>query len=698
MDRESARQEIRRHISCTRYLEKSRSGLYCCPYCGSGTGRNHTGALKLYGTNTWTCHACGKSGDVIDLYQQETGADYNTALHQLADEIGVIVDTYQPTAAADFSDAFDEVIQRELSQATQEPPKTPADGQAANKGINPPPAAQNATEGKIEGMEQAPANYMAYYQQCRARLNDPAAQAYLSFRGISPETAAAYWIGYDPAADPASAPGGAGEIKHPVPRLIIPTSAGHYIARRTDGGQGFEKMNPKGGKPFIFNWKALTAQDVREVFITEGAFDALAIMEAGGTAAALNSTSNAETLLKLLEKKRTAATLILCLDNDEAGKKATDTLRAGLQRLNISHITADICCGSKDPNEALTTDRQAFTAAIENAIRQAGEKPDNVSYYIQNLMGEEIARFKKDIKTGYANLDEKAGGLYSGLYVLAAISSLGKTTFAHQMADQIAAAGNDVLFFSMEQSRLEMVSKSIARRTAQKDIANAVTSLAIRKGYLPQIVQDAAQEYQQATGDRLSVIEGNFACDISFIGDYIRQYMRRNRANETGNRPVIIIDYLQILQPTEDERRQTTKDTIDSAVTELKRISRELDITILVISSVNRANYLTPIDFESLKESGGIEFTADVVWGLQLQCLNDPLFDKANAIKEKRAKVKEAKAATPRKVELVCLKNRYGIANYSAYFNYYPAADLFTVCDDAELDFAAAPTTAGRRL
>ena len=106
------------------------------------------------------------------------------------------------------------------------------------------------------------------------------------------------------------------------------------------------------------------------------------------------------------------------------------------------------------------------------------------------------------------------------------------------MADQLAAAGHDVLFFSLEQSRLELVSKSIARRTAQKDMENAVTSLSIRRGYLPPQVLNAAKEYAQEVQDRISVIEGNFACNISFIGEYVRQYIRR-----TDTRPVVFVDY-----------------------------------------------------------------------------------------------------------------------------------------------------------
>lgn len=633
MNRETARQEIRN--SWRTILQRTTSPAkqkvngevsYICPLCGHGThGDGLTRNPKSKDGNSLKCFGCDFSGDIIDLFREINKTDYNTALSLLAEEIGITIDQYQP--------------QREENHP------------------------QTATE----------TDYTTYYRECRERLaHSPDALNYLQGRGISEETAAAYWIGFDPAADPA-------QSDHPCPRLIIPTSKEHYIARRIDGVQDFAKLNPKGSTPAIFNNRVLYEQEAQEVFVTEGAFDALSLLEIGAAAIALNSAANAEALLKQLEQRRTEATLILCLDNDKRGKQATETLKAGLQRLNISFITADICSGHKDPNEALTDNREAFIEAVTQAQRKTAAKPDNTAYYIDSLMQGEIARFKNDKKTGFINLDQQAGGLYSGLYVLAAISSLGKTSFALQLADQLAETGNDVIFFSLEQSRLELVSKSLARRTAQADPGRAVSSLQIRAGAKGESISRAVAEYKTAVADRMSIVEGNFACNISFIGEYIRQYVKRN-----GTRPVVFIDYLQILQPAEDNRRQTVKETVDNTITELKRISRELDLTVIIISSVNRANYLTPIDFESLKESGGIEFTADVIWGLQLQCLNDPIFDKENKVKEKREIIKKAKAAEPRKIELSCLKNRYGIANYSCYFNYYPKNDLFT--EDAKKD------------
>ena len=657
-----AADRIKRAIPCKTYLQKSKCGNYICNFCGSGEGKNGTGAVKLYEqTNTTFCHVCKKYADVIELAQQSTGGDFKATVEELAPQAGIREPIEwdsgyhrRSTAAEDFAEP-----QQAAAPSFNGSPSAPAEDTA--QPIEPP------------------ADYRNYYIACAAKLKEPAAIEYLATRGISYETAHRVYIGFDPAADPANAPGGKGEKKHPCPRIIIPSAMGHYAGRSIDPNTpaSYQKMNNKGGKPGIFNQKAL--YDAETVFVTEGAFDALSLLEVGKAAIALNSTSNAELLLKQLEKKPTGATLIICLDNDEAGKKATETLRKGLNRLNISFLAVNICGSYNDPNEAMRADRAAFEAAINKATAQTAARPDNTQTYLDELMAGEIEKFKNaNLLTGFSNLDARAKGLYPGLYVLAAISSLGKTTLALQTADNIAAAGHDVLFFSMEQSRLEMVSKSLARLTAQADMKSAVNALSIRQGYLPLPVQEAIKKYKAQTGERLSIIEGNFNCDIGFISDYIRRYI-----NKTGQKPVVFIDYLQILQPAADGKSHSSKkDEIDLAVTELKRLSRELDLTIIVISSLNRANYMTPFAFESLKESGGIEYTADVVWGLQLACLDEELFDIEGKLKKKRKRIDEAKAETPRKIRFVCLKNRYGISHYEVNFSYYPEYDLFVPAAD----------------
>jgi len=651
MNRDAAREEVRsswRRILPTftgkAKLQANGEDSYICPICGHGqNGDGLTYNPDSRDRNGLKCFGCGFAGDIIDLYQNVNGIDYNTALKALSAEIGLSIDEERPQAG--FS-----------AQDSKEP-----------------------TEQQTTRNRPADKRGFSYYKVCNEALSSSVdAIAYINSRGISLETAQAYGIGFDAEwRSPTALEGG----KHPPKsrRLIIPTSSKHYFARSIDEPQTkeeakYQKMNE--GEAGLFNEAALYSDDARPVFITEGAFDALSFIEAGGNALALNSTSNTKLLFEALEVKPSKKTLILCLDNDKAGREATQDLRAGLKRINAPFIQAfDFYpAGIKDANEALQKDRDSFINAVNIAMSKAAPRPDSIDSYIDNYMQRDIEAFKAgcNIKTGFDGVDKGCGGLFSGLYVLAAISSLGKTTFAHQIADHLAESGREVIYFSLEQSALELVTKSLARITARNNLSTAVTSLSIRCGNFPQQVQQAHDEYREKVGNRLSIVEGNFNCNAGYIADYVRKYIK-----DTGTRPVIFVDYLQILQPSLEAAAQAKRDIVDSAVTELKRLSRELNLIVFVICSVNRANYITPIDFESLKESGGIEYTADAVWGLQLQCLSqDKVFD-GNNITEKREAVKNAKSENPRKIEFVCLKNRSGKPYFTCPFTYYPAHDYF---------------------
>ena len=624
--------EIKESISCIELLEPSKNKMYCCPCpdCGSGHGENHTGAVKYYpDTNTWFCHACDTGGDVIDLYQIINDCDFNTAVNEMAADLGLQIDDYSLPEYQNRRTGRDKV--------------------------------KTHTQTQANGSDTPAPDYSTYYQECDKYRLEPDAANYLKARGISTSNAINFGIGYDPKER----------------RIIIPNSKSSYTARAIDPDNKIRYKNPKGAPIDIFNTQVLYSH--REaVFVTEGIFDALSIIECGEAAIALNSTGNVRKLIEQLEKQPpTIEVFIVCMDNDKAGKKAEAGLMQELRRLNISAIAANVSGDYKDANEALTANKKQFENAISEAAAKAAARPDLTSAYIDNMLFLELQREKDAANrlTGFSNLDQKSGGLYAGLYVIAATSSLGKTTFALQMADNLAAAGHEVLFFSMEQSRLELVTKSFSRILHQNSIAN-ISAIELRRNsdYYRDYFRIARNQYITNTGigKRMSIIEGNFNCNISFIGEYIRRYIKR-----TGVRPTIFIDYLQILQPATDKKKTTTKETIDSTITELKRISRENGITVIVISSVNRANYMTPIDFESLKESGGIEYTADVIYGLQLQCLHDDLFYKKDKIGEKRERIKAAKRATPREIELVCLKNRYGISNFTCDFEYMPQYDYF---------------------
>ena len=717
--------------------DKGRGKGIICPICGSGSGKNGTGISEKKGSSShflkcWN-GACdfNEGGSVIDLYMLEHGmnqqTDFSRAVDELAAQLGLVID-----APALKTYAWDDFIPED-GEEPQEPegqpaapsftgetsaPASAADPGAAAAGGDTVEQIQGHTVHTVPAAEEPASDPTAkpartfggYYIASQKRLQDsPEARAYLQGRGISMETAARYCLGFDPAwisptvIERLEAEGNSWRPAG-TPRIIIPSGYTHYVARdiRADAdipeaGLKYKKMNE--GSAEIFGLYRAMHSEAENIFITEGAFDALSIIEAGQLAIALNSTSNADKLIKALEAEPKQATFIICLDSDPAGRKTSAKLQDGLRRLNISCIEADINGAYKDPNEHLTADRAGFEAAIERAIAATAARPDSAINYIENggLVADiERRRAIGKKPTGFANLDAKiGGGLRPGLFLLGAISSLGKTTFCSQLADGVAAAGNEVIYFSLEQSRLEMVAKCLARETAKIDINRAVTGGQIMDGYKADIITQAARNYTAAVGDRISIIEAGLNTDAQFIADYVRNYHRR-----TGSRPVVIIDYLQALCPEElaSGRTQDTRQSVEASLRQLVLLKRELDLTIIAIVSLNRNNYLQPFDFESIKETGLAEYSADTVWGLQLQCLDDPIFSGEGKLKEKRDMIREAKGAIPRKVKLCSVKHRGQQAIYECNFDYFPQYDLFVPSAEAEAARRPAGAKAGKKL
>ncbi len=316
---------------------------------------------------------------------------------------------------------------------------------------------------------------------------------------------------------------------------------------------------------------------------------------------------------------------------------------------------------------------------IDTKTLNARTKPDLVARYMEQGMIAEIAAYTNSKhKTGFPDLDQRSGGIYPGLYVIAAISGIGKTTFMHQMADQFADQGMEVLYFSLEQSRFELVSKSLARLTYQKN--EPMCSNQFRQwGNWHDAGIEAYHEYKDGIGQYISIIESNFSTTVLSIRNYVKKYIRDNHVS-----PIVFIDYLQVLQT---HRKSSAKDNVDQNITDLKRLSRECNIPIFVISSINRASYLSPISFESLKESGSIEYTADVVWGLQSTCVYQEAFlNYRTPVAKKQSMLNAALVEYPRKVDLVCLKNRFGEANFKCHYEYRTDIDTFEELPSKDID------------
>lgn len=672
MDREQARQYIIERSKDHLTPDKTRKG-FICPICGSGSGSHGTGITTKDGVH-FTCWAgCFTNADIIDIIGLETGAtDYNSKLQAAAAEYGITIDSYHRSSPQeDFAPVAACQKQTESKRYTQD-------------------SIHNSAY--TTAQEEAEPDYTSFFLQANKAIGKTAYH-----RGLTLETINRFKLGY------------VAEWKHPKapkapasPRLIIPISKHSYLARDTRAELAPEQAKyakSKVGKVRIFNSRALYEAQ-KPVFVVEGELDALSIIDVGGEAVALGSTANKRALLTMLESQKPAQPLIIAMDNDDAGSKTNRELTEGLERLKIPFYRIDVAQPYKDANEALNADRDAFTAAVEQAENIEAEtleaereqlRREAVAFslpdFLKNIEESKRAAF---IPTGFAPLDNLLdGGLYAGLYVVGAISSLGKTTFCLQIADQIAQAGHDVLVFSLEMARNELIAKSVSRLTLIRDLeennstANAKTTRGILTGtrYADynqterELIARSIADYG-TYAQNLYITEGIGNVGVEEIRDKVEKHIKL-----TGKAPVIVIDYLQIIAPT--DVRATDKQNTDKAVLELKRLSRDYSIPVIGISSFNRDNYTAPVNMASFKESGAIEYSSDVLIGLQYSGM-DYQEGEADKAREKRLRelmksvIADGKNGKPQKIQVKILKNRNG-SKGDTLLDFYPMFNYFTV-------------------
>jgi len=268
-----------------------------------------------------------------------------------------------------------------------------------------------------------------------------------------------------------------------------------------------------------------------------------------------------------------------------------------------------------------------------------------------NILKDYLDYIKDDTKakktpTYFNKLDSVLnGGLTNGLITIGAIASLGKTTFILQIADNMAQRENTkVLFFSLEMTRYDIITKSLSRLSYQIDAQNSYTFDDIISNS-DKVDYEAILEAYKPIANNIYIIDNIY--DIKAIEDYILTFKQNNPKDNI----VVIIDYLQYILCNAST---SDKQVVDFIVKRLKEISKVNNITIIAISSLNRANYSGGITMESFKESGSIEYTSDILMGLEYT--NNNGIDRDNEARK-----------NPRRISLKIIKNRYGalgVINY----------------------------------
>ena len=639
---------------------------FICPFCGNGSGQKGDGIRKIPHSNNYKCFTCDKAADIFDLI----GAKFSL--------IG-------------FNEQFNKAT--EIYEVNVD--------NSANPTTNNQPISSSRPAYKPKASDVSD-----YIEKCHKAVADT---SFYHDRGISDEMIERFNLGYDPSCTESVGAGNSWKA------AIIPTSNYSYEIRNTevapnDTEKGSNKYRKHGGT-VLFNGTILTTLKDKPIFVCEGILDAISIMQCDGQAVALESVSNYKILLNELTKITPSKPLILVLDNDKVGNNATEKLVKELNTLNIPYICAtDVVVDDyHDPNDRLIKDKDGLIKAIADAEAKASliKSPDELAKenYLNSSVAQSMATFKAMIResskrprlsTGFKGIDDSLdGGLYTGLYIIGAISSLGKTTLTLQIADNLVQQGKDVLFFSLEQSKYDLMSKSISRETFlycqanNIDSKNAKSSLGITDGRRwekysdleKDIILNSFDKYKNYS-EHLFIYEGIGNISVTEIRNKVKDHI-----SYTGNKkPIVFIDYLQILAASEGDTKATDKQIVDHNITALKQLSRDFDIPVFAVSSLNRENYKSEINMSAFKESGAIEYGSDVLIGLQLKGAGDKEFD-----------VNVAKAKDPREIEFRILKHRNGkITSNGIEMHYYPKFNYFECTSDKGFTTTISPNQADR--
>ncbi len=298
-------------------IENRGEGYYVCPFCNSGDKKNYTAAFHIDGTR-FNCFACTEHGDIYDLvaYMENLTPDWKKHYNRTLKIMRPYLDGTKPKKSNHASASIPEIT--------------------------------------------APVDYTDYLHKCNKNVGGT---DYFVKRGLSKEIINRFNLGYD-------------EEKKVVTIPYNPNCKGyvHRILWKSDN-----KYCKFGNE--IFNTDCLYVPNINSslfnckdyVFVCEGQVDAMSFVEIGLDAIGLGGVNEVSRLIKQLKEKPSNKILVLALDNDKAGRRATGKFIEELAdaELEQSYFVDSSLYGKyKDANEFLVTDRAGFIEKMKAVVNR----------------------------------------------------------------------------------------------------------------------------------------------------------------------------------------------------------------------------------------------------------------------------------------------------------------------------------------
>ncbi|MEQ8789593.1 MAG: replicative DNA helicase [Pirellulaceae bacterium] len=209
------------------------------------------------------------------------------------------------------------------------------------------------------------------------------------------------------------------------------------------------------------------------------------------------------------------------------------------------------------------------------------------------------------VDSGFTDLDGMLGGLHaSELLILAARPSMGKTAFAMNIAENVAIElKQPTLFISLEMSAVELADRllcSVARVNGHR----------LRNGTISSEDRRRLVECAGKISEAPLYVDDSPSRTVTEIAAAARRIRRR----ENDRLGLIVIDYLQLIEP--DNSRDPRQEQVARIARRLKGLAREVEVPVLCLAQLNRQaeeGKSHEPKLSHLRESGAIEQDADVV-------------------------------------------------------------------------------------
>jgi replicative DNA helicase len=251
-----------------------------------------------------------------------------------------------------------------------------------------------------------------------------------------------------------------------------------------------------------------------------------------------------------------------------------------------------------------SAEREVFNITQERPQQDLVSIGETLNVTFQELENRNEGLALPGIPCGFYDLDAMTGGFQrSDLIIVAGRPAMGKTAFCTNIAHHIAAGGQrlPVAVFSLEMSKEQLVQRILSSEAK-------IESNRLRSG---RISQNEWEPITEAIGN-LSELPIFIDDTPNVTVTEIRSKARRLQAEQGGSLGLILLDYLQLMEGSSDNRVQE----LSRITRSLKGLARELSVPIIALSQLSRSvearTNKRPM-MSDLRESGSIEQDADLV-------------------------------------------------------------------------------------